>query len=128
MATPTAATISRDRGPSRMGRPASVRFRRIVNVFLLLLAVGTPLLWARANFDVYNLPGNLMDPFTDATTYLAAGERLNAGHDLYKLGPGDRPVLEIPGLYSAPLLSPPPIAVMWRPIAVVPWGWSLWNI
>ena len=40
-------------------------------------------------------------------TYRAAGDRLNIGHDLYRLVPGDLPVLTIPGLYSAPLLSPP---------------------
>jgi hypothetical protein len=94
---------------------------------MLVLAIGVPLMWVRANFIVYDLPGNLMEPFTDATTYLAAGERLNAGHDLYELGPGDRPVLTIPGVYSAPLLSPPPIAVAWRPLAALgDVGWWLW--
>ena len=52
-----------------------------------------------------------MEPYIDATTYQAAGERWNAGHDLYRLGPGDRDVLPWPGRYTAPLLSPPPIAV-----------------
>ena len=72
-------------------------------------------------------PQTLASPFADAWTYQAAGERLNAGHDLYRLVPGDRPVLEVPGLH-APLLSPPPIAVVWRPIAWLPFGFDAWVI
>ena len=53
----------------------------------------------------------------DAWTYLAAGERLNAGHSLYVLSPGDRAVLLDWRLSPAPLLSPPLIAVVWRPLA-----------
>jgi len=58
----------------------------------------------------------------DARTYLAAGERLNAGHALYALGPGDRPIPpELIGAgSSAPLLSPPLVAVPWRALAVLP--------
>ena len=106
--------------------PVSPRIRVVLNVMLVGLVVATALLWVNANFDVYNKPDNAMEPFIDATTYLAAGERLNAGHDLYRLQPGDRPVLEWPGLYSAPLLSPPPIAVLWRPLAAVGWGYVAW--
>ena len=54
----------------------------------------------------------------DAPTYLAAGERLNAGHDLYALVASDRPVLLNPPYWTVPLLSPPPIAVLWRPLAL----------
>ena len=55
----------------------------------------------------------------DAQTYLAAGERLNAGHSLYApLGVGDRPVLNA-ATFAAPLLSPPLVAVLWRPLAAV---------
>ena len=68
-----------------------------------------------------------LDPFTDATTYLAAGERLNAGHDLYRLGPGDRELAQTMTL-DLPLLSPPAIAVLWRPIAAVPFGFALWIV
>jgi hypothetical protein len=66
-------------------------------------------------------------PSTDLWVYLAAGERLNAGHLLYALSPGDRPVAFLPPYWSVPLLSPPPIAVLWRPLAVlgVP-GMYLW--
>jgi Glycosyltransferase family 87 len=72
-------------------------------------------------------PRSSAPPFSDARTYQAAGERLNAGHDLYRLGPGDRPVLMVPGLH-APLLSPPPIAVLWRPIAWLPFGFAAWIV
>ncbi|HEY7736733.1 MAG TPA: glycosyltransferase family 87 protein [Candidatus Limnocylindrales bacterium] len=56
----------------------------------------------------------------DVYTYLAAGERLNAGHELYALSPGDRPVLIKPPEWTVPLLSPPLIAVAWRPLAALP--------
>ncbi len=66
------------------------------------------------------LPG-LMHPTdlgTDTSNYFAAGQRLNAGHDLYgPLLPTDRPVPGYPKLYPAPILSPPLSAVMWRPLA-----------
>jgi hypothetical protein len=56
---------------------------------------------------------------SDPTNYLAAGERLNAGHRLYgPLLPGDRLVPGYPGAFPAPLLSPPTIAVVWRVIAL----------
>jgi hypothetical protein len=64
----------------------------------------------------------------DALTYLAAGERLNAGHPLYALSPGDRIVETIPPFYG-PLLSPPLIAVLFRPIAAIGvpamWVWTI---
>jgi hypothetical protein len=56
----------------------------------------------------------------DAFTYLAAGERLNAGHPLYALSPGDRPVDLNPPYWTVPLLSPPPIAVIFRAFAALP--------
>lgn len=64
----------------------------------------------------------------DALTYLAAGERLNAGHQLYALVPGDRWVWINPPFWTVPLLSPPPIAVLWRPLAALPneWGLGIW--
>ena len=66
----------------------------------------------------------------DGLTYLAAGERLNAGHSLYELSPGDRPVVINPPFWTVPLLSPPPIAVYWRPLALLPneLGLTLWWI
>ena len=56
----------------------------------------------------------------DALVYLAAGERLNDGHELYRLVPGDRPVGFKPPFWNVPLLSPPLIAVIWRPLAALP--------
>lgn len=56
----------------------------------------------------------------DSFTYLAAGERLNAGHSLYALVPGDRPVDLHPPLWTVPFLSPPPMGVLMRPIALLP--------
>jgi hypothetical protein len=71
--------------------------------------------WGRSDGDPWN--------------YLAAGERLNAGHPLYELSPGDRSVNIVPPYWSVPLLAPPPIAVFWRPLALVGepsmWLWGL---
>jgi alpha-1,2-mannosyltransferase len=57
---------------------------------------------------------------SDAWNYYAAGERLNAGHELYALGPGDRDVPLEPPYWTVPLLSPPAVAVAWRPLALLP--------
>jgi hypothetical protein len=63
----------------------------------------------------------------DALTYLAAGERLNAGHPLYELSPGDRQIPLVPPYWTVPILSPPLIAVIWRPLAVLPGlGLAVW--
>jgi glycosyl transferase family 87 len=102
--------------------------RRIVRALLLVIAIGTPLGFARAHFIDFDTPGNALYAFTDADTYRAAGERLNAGHELYRLHEGDRPVLIIPGLFTQPLVSPPPIAVIWRPIAALPFGYEAWIV
>src|SRR4029079_17266290 len=58
-------------------------------------------------------------PGSDAWNYLAAGERLNAGHPLYQLSPGDGAITLLPPYWTVPLLAPPPIAVLWRPLALV---------
>ena len=58
---------------------------------------------------------------SDPSNYIAAAERLNAGHSLYgPLEPGDRPVPGYPDVFPAPLLSPPLIAVILRPVAILP--------
>jgi len=62
----------------------------------------------------------------DEITYIAAGERLNAGHELYALQPGDRDVALKPPYWTAPLLSPPFIAVVWRPLAALPGEAGIW--
>ena len=58
-------------------------------------------------------------PGSDAWNYLAAGERLNAGHPLYALSPGDRAIHLLPPYWTVPLLAPPPVAVLWRPLALI---------
>jgi len=87
---------------------ATRRLRWLAGLSILVvvvpLVVGTFETWpTRANGDPWN--------------YLAAAERLNAGHPLYGLTPGDRPVELHPPYWSVPLLSPPFIAVLWRPLA-----------
>jgi hypothetical protein len=66
----------------------------------------------------------------DATTYLAAGERLNAHHLLYALSPGDRWIWINPPYWSVPILYPPPIAVLWQPLAALPaeLGVGIWAL
>ena len=105
---------------------------RIVRILLVLLAIFPAVGQARAYLEMFGLPGDL-DPFTDTWTYLAAGERLNAGHSLYgPLLPGDRPVLIDPDFFfngvRTALLSPPTIAAIWRPIAATPLGFDLWIV
>jgi hypothetical protein len=56
----------------------------------------------------------------DSYNYLAAGERLNAGHDLYAIGEGDRFIPAKPPFWIVPLPNPPLIAVIWRPLAALP--------
>jgi Glycosyltransferase family 87 len=89
----------------------------LVRVALILIIFGE--LYVTATVQ---LPG-LMHPTdlgTDTSNYYAAGQRLNAGHDLYgPLLPTDRPVPGYPKLYPAPILSPPLSAVMWRPLATL---------
>lgn len=67
---------------------------------------------------------------TDAYVYLAAGERLNAGHDLYAIGPGDRFIGLNPPYWTVPTLSPPLLGVLWQPLALIGvpgmlLGWAL---
>ncbi len=64
----------------------------------------------------------------DAIVYQAAAERLNAGHELYALSPGDRVIPMFAPFWTVPLLSPPLIAVLWRPLAFLPYplGVAIW--
>ncbi len=103
---------------------ASPRRRALLALIPCLLG----LFVAARYLQVMSEPATPAKPFADATWYLAAGERLNAGSQLYALGPGDRPVLILAGISTAPLLSPPPIAVIWQPIAALPFGFALWVI
>ena len=89
--------------------------RRRADTFRLLVGA---LPFALLIFETWYLWSHWSPLPPDAFTYLAAGERLNAGHSLYgPLGPGDRP-LPFASLYAAPILSPPLIAVVWRPLAL----------
>lgn len=83
---------------------------RVVAAGLVMgwLIVCVPLFWA-----------------VDATGYLAAGERLNAGGELYALGPGDRWVDIRPGLWDHPFLYPPIWGIAWRLLAS-PIGLAVW--
>jgi hypothetical protein len=68
-------------------------------------------------------PGSLG---SDPSNYFAAAQRLNVGHSLYgPLQPEDRLVPGYPETFPAPLLSPPLIAVAWRPLALLPGALSM---
>lgn len=88
--------------------------RRLIQFAFVAIALG---LLAAAVLALLLTPGWYPN---DGTTYLAAGERLNDGHELYRLLPGDRPMAAKPPYITVPLLSPPPIAVVWRPLAAFP--------
>ncbi len=62
----------------------------------------------------------------DASTYFAAAQRLNAGHDLYAIGAGDRAVAYTGALPGIVLVSHPTMAVVWRPLALLPGDTSMW--
>lgn len=81
-------------------------------VLLVVIALSGVIAWRVFGFDWSRPDG---DPWN----YLAAGERLNAGHPLYALSQGDRPVVIAPPYWTVPLLAPPPIAVFWRPLAAL---------
>ena len=91
-------------------RPATLGRALRLALPLGLAVAGLTLAWQLFGWNPTN-PGN------DTWTYLAAGERLNDGHALYAIGPGDRPVALSPPQWTVPLLSPPPIAVAWRVLA-----------
>ena len=86
---------------------------RILRLAVPAMAIGLVIAIQVIYFKRGLIPG-------DSFTYLAAGERLNAGHALYALVAGDRPVGFEPPFFTVPLLSPPPIAVAFRPLAALP--------
>jgi Glycosyltransferase family 87 len=85
----------------------------ILRVALLTLAGGLLAMILVVYFQRGFIPG-------DSFVYLAAGERLNAGHSLYALLPGDRHVDMHPPFWTVPFLSPPPMGVLMRPFALLP--------
>ena len=96
--------------------------RSVLSVLLLLPAL-LIVVWHVSNYAATT--GRLG---RDAEWWLAAGERLNAGHGLYELQPGDRPVPADPPFHTAPLIWPPTIAVIWAPLAALPseLGVAIW--
>lgn len=86
---------------------------RVLRLVIPAVAIGLVVAIQSIYFNRGFIPG-------DAFTYLSAGERLNDGHLLYALSPGDRPVDFHPPFWTVPLLSPPPIAVLFRPLALLP--------
>jgi Glycosyltransferase family 87 len=106
-----------DYGSAMLGEQATDRHDATLRTAIWLVLVGASVaIWLIAvrtfGFD----PGV---QGSDAWNYLAAGERLNAGHPLYALSAGDRPTQIVPPYWTVPLLSPPPIAVLWRPLALL---------
>lgn len=99
-----------DRPARGAGRPGTATIRRVV---LPALAGGVLATILVVYFQRGFIPG-------DSFTYLAAGERLNAGHSLYALVPGDRPVDMHSPFWTVPFLSPPPMGVLMRPFALLP--------
>jgi hypothetical protein len=91
---------------------------RVVRMVALLVWVGV-----LANAIFIQRP-DLLYPSafgSDTSNYVAFGERLAYGNDLYALSPGDRPVpSDNPPLWSVPMLSPPQMAVPWAALAVMP--------
>lgn len=87
--------------------------RRLISFAALSIALGLIAAVQWMYFDRGVAPG-------DAFNYLAAGERLNAGHPLYALSEGDRWVDIHPPYWTVPLVSPPPIAVVFRAFALLP--------
>jgi glycosyl transferase family 87 len=102
------------------------RTRLVLNALLLVLVVAAVLFWFRAYLESSVVDPERVQLYQDASTYLAAAERVESGHRLYEFWEGDRPILMIPGVTVAPLLSPPPIAALWMVIAAVPLGFALW--
>jgi hypothetical protein len=95
------------------------RRRRLAGFVALGIALGILVAIQWVYFQRGFVPG-------DAYNYLGAGERLNAGHDLYRLQAGDR-VVDAGGQYwHVPFASPPPMAVIFRPLAALPNEIGVW--
>ncbi|HTC85514.1 MAG TPA: glycosyltransferase family 87 protein [Candidatus Acidoferrum sp.] len=93
----------------------AIGVRRTVVLFVLVFTA-IALAWIVRLRPDYLQPTQLG---TDVGTYFAAGQRLLAGHDLYTLAPGDRPVPIWPPYWSVPLVGPPTTGVLWAPLAAL---------
>ena len=133
MTNPTAAS-SGDPGESRDGgelaRPPLVA--ALVRLGLPALRVAAllfPICFMIIAATTYGIFGNPTTIGADSSNYYAAGLRLNAGHALYSVVAGDRGIVLVPPYWTIPLLAPPPIAVLWRPIALLGDGsmWLWWS-
>jgi hypothetical protein len=91
----------------------AVARKRLLSVALVGTAFGLLAVTLAVYFTRGFIPG-------DALVYLGAGERLNAGHQLYALSPGDRYVGANPPYWTVPILSPPFMGVLLRPLALLP--------
>lgn len=58
--------------------------------------------------------------FVDFWNYYAAGERLNAGHQLYALSASDRIVSMNPAFVNTPSVQTPFMNLLWQPLAHLP--------
>jgi hypothetical protein len=99
---------------------AEASSRRLALFALQAIVVAVFAVYAVALFNGTNW---LRDPTvvgTDPSNYYAAAQRLNDGHPLYRLSPGDLDVPMAPPYATTPLVSPPPVAVLWRPLELLP--------
>ncbi len=101
------------------------RVRRLLRFALRAAVLAALLTYAAAFWAGTDWAHHPTQVGTDASNYYAAGQRLNDGHQLYYLGPGDLEVPMIPPYAFTPLVSPPPIAVFWRLPALLPRGLAL---
>lgn len=107
----------------RVGALRTIDFARLEQLLVLLILTFSAVLITLAVRIVLETPYEAM---VDANTYLAAGERLNQGHALYALVDGDRWVNVQNGI---PLVSPPFVAVLWRPLAALgSWTMIPWTV
>ena len=86
---------------------------RMARLIVPAIAIGVVVAIQIMYFNRGLIPG-------DAYIYFYAGQRLNAGHMVYALLPGDHQIGYEPPFFTVPLLSPPPIAVLFRPLAAMP--------
>src|SRR4051794_25796719 len=108
---PSFASLPLVRAVARLG---PVRLLRMLLLIILIGSIAQTLSESRPDLS---RPSDLG---TDPSTYLAAAQRLVQSHEIYSLEPGDRPVPhDNAPFWTAPLLSPPGIAVLWAPLATL---------